>query len=134
MTSMSDGTVDGRIALAQAQRALTAETLVALGMAKEDAARTIAKLKDSDIDRIFSGGLRIGYPAGNGLSSEDGQFLLIIIILAIVAIIVGGTAGVVLLIVILVALVFYLGGGDWSYAPKECLRLTLIDTPDTLLT
>jgi hypothetical protein len=131
MMSTGDGTVDGRIALAQAQRALTAETLVALGMAKEDAAKTIAKLKDSDIDRIFTGGLQIGYPAGIDFSSEDGQLLLVIIILAVVAIIVGGTAGVVLLIIILIALIYYLGGGHWSYAPRECLRLTLI--PGSLL-
>ena len=111
--STSGRTVDWRIALAQAQRALTAETLVALGMAKEDAARTIAKLKDSDIDRIFKGGLQIGYPAGIDFSSGDGQLLLVIIILAIVAIIVGGTVGVVLLILILIALVYYLGGGHW---------------------
>jgi len=111
--STSGGTVDGRIALAQAQRALTAETLVALGMAKEDAASTIAKLKDSDIDRIFTGGLQIGYPAGIDFSSGDGQLLLVIIVLGIVAIIVGGTAGVVLLILILIALVYYLGGGHW---------------------
>jgi hypothetical protein len=111
--SMSGGTVDGRIALAQVQRALTAETLVALGMAKEDATKTIAKLKDSDIDRIFTGGLQIGYPAGINFSSEDGQLLLVIIILAIVAIIVGGTAGVVLLVVILIGLVYYLGRGHW---------------------
>lgn len=111
--SMSDGIVDGRTALAQAQRALTAETLVALGMAKEDAAKTIAKLKDSDIDRIFTGGLQIGYPAGIDFSSGDAQLLLVIIILVIVAVIVGGVVGVLLLIVILIALVYYLGGGHW---------------------
>lgn len=113
MMSMSGRTVDGRIALAQAQRALTAETLFALGMAKEDAAKTIAKLKDSDIDRIFTGELQIGYPADIDFSSGDGQLLLVIIILVIVAIIVGGTAGIVLLIVILIGLVYYLGGGHW---------------------
>jgi hypothetical protein len=111
--SMSGGIVDGRTALAQAQRALTAETLVALGMAKEDAAKTIAKLKDSDIDRICTGGLQIGYPAGINFSSGDGQLLLVIIILVIVAVIVGGTVGVLLLIVMLIALVYYLGGGHW---------------------
>ncbi|MEJ2700885.1 MAG: hypothetical protein P8Z79_00420 [Sedimentisphaerales bacterium] len=134
MMSVSDGTVDGRIALAQAQRALTAETLVALGMPKEDAAKTIAKLKDSDIDRIFTGGLRIGYPAGIDFSSGDGQLLLVIIILVVVAILVGGAVGVVLLIVILIALVYYLGGGHWSYAPAEGFRLTLMHTPGSLLT
>jgi hypothetical protein len=111
--STSDVTIDARTALAQAQRVLTSETLVALGMAKEDAAKTLAKLKDSDIDRIFTGGLRIGYPAGIDFSSGDGQLLLVIIVLLIIAIIVGGTAGVVLLIVILVGLVYYLGGGHW---------------------
>jgi hypothetical protein len=113
MMSKSGRTVDGRIALAQAQRALTAETLVALGMAKKDAAKTIAKLKDSDIDRIFTGDLQIGYPAGIDFSSADGQLLLLVIILVIVAIIVGGTVGVVILIVILIGLVYYLGGGRW---------------------
>ena len=111
--SMSSGIVDARTALAQAQRALTAETLVALGMAKEDAAETIAKLKDSDIDRIFTGGLKIGYPAGIDFSSGDVQLVLVIIILLIVAIIVGGTVGVVILIAMLVVLVYYLSRGHW---------------------
>jgi hypothetical protein len=132
--SRSGDTVDGRKVLAQTQRALTVETLVALGMAKQDATKTIAKLKDSDIDRIFTGGLRIGYPAGIDFSSGDGQLLLVIIILVIVAILVGGAVGVILLIVILIALVYYLGGGHWSYAPAECLRLNSVDGPSSLPT
>ncbi|MHC4352177.1 MAG: hypothetical protein ACYS0H_05605 [Planctomycetota bacterium] len=106
-------TINARTALARVQRELTAEMLVALGMTAKDASETIVKLKDSDIDNIFEGGLQIGYPAGIDFSSSDGQLLLVIIVLAIVAIIVGGTAGVVLLILILIALVYYLGGGHW---------------------
>lgn len=111
--STSAGTVDANKTLAQAQRMLTAETLVALGMAKKDAAGTIAKLKDSDIDRIFTGGIRIGYPAGVDFSSGDGLLLLVILILAITAAIVGGPAAVVLLIVVLIALIYFLSRAHW---------------------
>ena len=111
--SARDGTIDARKVLSQAQRALTAEMLVALGMAKKDASETIAKLKDSDIDSIFKGNLRIGYPAGIDFSSGDGLLLLVIIILGIAAIVAGGAVAVIFLIVVLIALVYYLGQGHW---------------------
>lgn len=111
--STSSGAVDARKTLAQAQRMLTAEMLVALGMAKKDASRTIAKLKDSDINRIFAGGIRIGYPAGVDFSSGDGLLLLVILILAVTAAIVGGPAAVVILIVVLIALIYFLSRAHW---------------------
>ena len=109
--STGSGTVDARKVLAQAQRALTAEMLVSLGMAKKDAAETLAKLKDSDIDKIFKGNLRIGYSAGIDFTSGDGLLLLVIIILGIAAIIAGGAVAVVFLVVVLIALVYYLAEG-----------------------
>lgn len=111
--SASGGAVDARKVLAQAQRALTAEMLTALGMAKKDAAETIAKLKDSDIDSIFKGDLRIGYAADIDFTSGDGLILLVIIILGIAAIIAGGAVAVVFLVVVLIALVYFLGQGHW---------------------
>ncbi len=109
--STTSGTVDARKVLARAQRALTAEMLVSLGMAKKDAAETLAKLKDSDIDKIFKGNLRIGYSAGIDFSSDEGLLLLVIIILGIAAIIAGGAVAVVFLVVVLIALVYYLAEG-----------------------
>ena len=106
-------TVNARTALAEAQRMLTAETLVALGMTRSDAAETLTKLKDSDIDNIYKGGLRIGYPAGIDFTSGDGLLLLVIIVVVIIAAIAGGSVAVVLLIVLLIALVYYLGQGHW---------------------
>jgi hypothetical protein len=111
--STASGTIDARKVLAQAQRALTAEMLVALGMAKKDAAETLAKLKDRDIDNIFKGNLRIGYSAGIDFSSDEGLLLLVIIILGIAAIIAGGAVAVIFLVVVLIALVYYLAQGHW---------------------
>ena len=111
--SASGGTIDARKVLAQAQRALTAEMLTALGMARKDAAETISKLKDSDIDSIFKGDLRIGYAADIDFTSGDGLILLVIIILGIAAIIAGGAVAVVFLVVVLIALVYFLGQGHW---------------------
>lgn len=111
--STRGGTISARKALAHVQRELTAEMLVALGMTAKDASETTVKLKDSDIDNIFQGSLRIGYPAGIDFTSGDGLLLLVIIVLAITAIIVGGAAAVVLLIILLIALVYYLGQGHW---------------------
>jgi hypothetical protein len=87
--------------------------LTALGMAQKDAAETIAKLKDSDIDSIFKGDLRIGYAADIDFTSGDGLILLVIIILGIAAIIAGGAVAVVFLVVVLIALVYFLGQGHW---------------------
>ena len=111
--SARDGTVNARKILSRARRSLTAEMLVSLGMAKKDAAETIAKLKDSDIDSIFKGNLRIGYSAGIDFSSDEGMLLLVIIILGIAAIVSGGAVAVIFLIVVLIALVHYLGQGHW---------------------
>jgi len=111
--STRDGTIDARKVLARAQRSLTTEMLVSLGMAKKDAAETIARLNDSDIDSIFKGNLRIGYSAGIDFSSDDGFILLVIIILGIAAIIAGGAVAVIFLIVVLIALVYYLAQGHW---------------------
>lgn len=111
--SVREGTVDARKVLAQTQRTLTTETLVALGMAKKDATKTIAKLKDSDINSLFKGNLRIGYSAGIDFSSDEGMLLLVIIILGIAAIVAGGAVAVVFLVVVLIALVYYLGQGHW---------------------
>jgi len=111
--SASGGTIDARKVLAQAQRALTAEMLTALGMARKDAAETISKLKDSDIDSIFKGDLRIGYAADIDFTSGGGLILLVIIILGIAAIIAGGAVAVVFLVVVLIALVYFLGQGHW---------------------
>lgn len=111
--SAGSGTIDVRKVLVRAQRALTTGMLVALGMAKKDAADTIAKLKDSDIDSIFQGNLRIGYPAGIDFTTGDGLLLLVIIILGIAAIIAGGAVAVVFLVIVLIALVYYLGQGHW---------------------
>jgi len=111
--STTGGTIDARTALAEAQRMLTAETLVSLGMARGDAAETLTKLKDSDIDNMITGGLRIGYAAGIDFSSEEGQLLAVILILVIVAAIAGGAAAAILLIVALIVLIYILAQGSW---------------------
>jgi hypothetical protein len=105
--SAEDGTVNARKVLIQARRALTAEKLVALGMSETDAAQTVSKLKDSDVQRIFSGNLRIGYAAGVDWSSDGGLLLLLVIILGIVAILAGGPAVVLFIVVALIALVYF---------------------------
>lgn len=111
--STNGGATDARKALAQARRALTAEKLVALGMTQDDAAQTVTKLKDSDIDRIFDGDLQIGYAADLDLTSGPGLLLLLVIILGIAAIIAGGAVTVVFIIVALIALVYFLSHEHW---------------------
>jgi hypothetical protein len=111
--STKGDTVDARKALAQAQRALTAEKLVALGMSEEDALQTAAKLKASDIDSIFKEGVQIGYSAGMDLTSGDGLILLVIIVLGIAAAIAGGPVVVVFLVVALLALFYFLTYDEW---------------------
>ncbi len=106
------GAVDARKALAQVRRTLTAEKLVALGMTREDAGQTVAKLKDSDIDRIFKGDLQIGYAAGLDLTSGAGLLLLLVIILGIAAIIAGGAVTIVFIVVAVIAMVYFLAH-DW---------------------
>jgi hypothetical protein len=110
--SGDNGAVDARKALAEARRMLTAEKLVALGMTEIDAGQTVAKLKDSDIDRIFEGDLQIGYAAGLDLMSGAGLLLLLVIILGIAAIIAGGAVTVVFIVVAVIAMVYFLAH-DW---------------------
>lgn len=111
--STNGDTVNARKALAQAQRALTAERLVALGMTEEDAVETVAKLKASDIDSIFKEGVQIGYSAGMDLTSGEGLILLVIIVLGIAAAIAGGPVVVVFLVVALLALFYFLTYDEW---------------------
>ena len=106
--STHSGTVTARQALAQARRTLTAEKLAALGMAKEDAGRTVAQLKDSDIDRIFTGNVQIGYAAGMDWSSGPGLLLLLVIILGIAALIAGGPVVIVFIVVAVIAMVYFI--------------------------
>ncbi|MHC4680793.1 MAG: hypothetical protein ACYTEK_19080 [Planctomycetota bacterium] len=111
--STNDVTVNARKALAQVRRALTAEKLVALGMTEKDARQTVGKLKDSDIDKIFNGNLRIGYAAGVDWTSGPGMLLLLVIILGIAAIIAGGPVAVVFVVVALIALIYFLTYDEW---------------------
>lgn len=111
--SSSGGTVGARKALAQVRRTLTAEKLVALGMTETDARQTVGKLKDSDIDRIFNGNLRIGYAAGIDWNSGPGLLLLLVIILGIAAIIAGGAVAVVFIVVAIIAMVYFLAYDNW---------------------
>lgn len=107
------GTVNARTALAQVRRALTAQKLVALGMTEKDARQTVGKLKDSDIDKIFDGNLRIGYAAAIDWSSGPGLLLLLVIILGIAAIIAGGPVAVVFAVVAIIALIYFLTYDEW---------------------
>ena len=111
--SVENGTINARKVLTQAQRTLTVEKLVALGMSETDASQTVGKLKDSDIAAMFKGDLRIGYAAGIDWSSGPGLLLLLVIILGIAAIIAGGGVATVFLIVALIALVYFLTYEHW---------------------
>jgi hypothetical protein len=111
--STDSDTINARKALAQVRRALTAEKLVVLGMTDKDARQTVGKLKDSDIDKIFNGNLRIGYAAGIDWNSGPGLLLLLVIILGIAAIIAGGAVAVVFIVVAIIAMVYFLAYDNW---------------------
>lgn len=106
--SVENGAINARKVLTQAQRTLTVEKLVALGMSETDASQTVNKLKDNDITAIFKGDLRIGYAADIDWTSGPGLLLLLVIILVIAALIAGGTAAVVFVVVAVIALVYFL--------------------------
>jgi len=107
--SVNSDTISVRQAHSKLQRSLTTEKLVALGMTKEDAVRTVAKLKDSDFGTIIKDDIQLGHAAGLKLTDAGMTILIYALVIGGLLLLTGGESYGVWYVLGIIALILFVG-------------------------